>query len=336
MTVDDQTTRRSITKIRSSDEARKVINELLTRRKSNAKTVKEVVLNRDDGLRDTRKNVSSQEADKTKKRSNSFSLPKTEDVTAAGDATPRNTRAVPAMGRNVAGRRLIATASTPRISKSDTNLEQPLPELDTYQRSTSMTQLVSLPPNANLPRHSASNNDKNIADSDVKHAANAKSPGYYIRKMQNEPEQLLASMQNRPTKQKSSPAQRFIEAKLKSRSESCLLQSGKRRKQLDGANVNRTGGNSNVHCSPAINRRYETRDKFRPVTDAVDASFEPPRTKVIRERSFDMTFPGYDARYEQPLEVPQLDDVDKEIEDEFKKKSVDKCRRWMNRYLNSE
>lgn len=334
MTVDDQTTRRSITKIRSSDEARKVINELLTRRKSNAKTVKEVVLNRDDGMRDTRKNVSSQETDKTKKRSNSFSLPKTEDVTAAGDATPRNTRAVPAMGRNVAGRRLIATASTPRISKSDTNLEQPLPELDTYQRSTSMTQLVSLPPN--LPRHSASNNDKNIADNDVKHAANAKSPGYYIRKMQNEPEQLLASMQNRPTKQKSSPAQRFIEAKLKSRSESCLLQSGKRRKQFDGANVNRTGGNSNVHCSPAINRRYETRDKFRPVTDAVDASFEPPRTKVVRERSFDMTFPGYDARYEQPIEVPQLDDVDKEIEDEFKKKSVDKCRRWMNRYLNSE
>ncbi|XP_063964654.1 uncharacterized protein LOC129275256 [Lytechinus pictus] len=336
MTVDDQTTGRSITKIRSSDEARKVINELLTRRKSNTKIVKEVNLNHDEGSRDKRRNNQSREADKIPKRSNSFSLPKTEDVAAVGgNASPRNPRAVGAGGRKVSGRRLISTASTPRRTKSETNLNQPLPELDAYQRHASMTQLVSLHPQPTTPRHSSSNLDKNNTDAGAKHAANAKSPGYYSRKMQDQPEQHLASMHNRPNKEKPSPAQRFIDAKLKSRSENCLLQSGKRRKQPSGANA-KHGGNSLTPRSPAVGRRYETREKSRPVTDAVDASFEPPRTKVVRERSFDMTFPGYDARYEQQIEVPQLDDVDKEIEDECKKKSVDKCRRWMNRYMNYE
>ncbi|XP_077978489.1 uncharacterized protein LOC144433950 [Glandiceps talaboti] len=61
----------------------------------------------------------------------------------------------------------------------------------------------------------------------------------------------------------------------------------------------------------------------------------PVQPRLYKERSFQVTGPGYDIRYHQPLNYnyhPQLNPVEKKLQTE----SVEKCRAWLDKWVISE
>ncbi|XP_006825566.2 uncharacterized protein LOC100374506 [Saccoglossus kowalevskii] len=61
----------------------------------------------------------------------------------------------------------------------------------------------------------------------------------------------------------------------------------------------------------------------------------PPPPRLYKERSFQVTGPAYDIRYQQPLYYnyhKKLDPMEKKLQSE----SVEKCRAWLNKWVISE
>ncbi|XP_071482279.1 uncharacterized protein [Diadema antillarum] len=333
--ADDHSTRKSISAIKSSSEAKRVINELLTTRKSNVARAK-------DGCDEVRRSLGPRDGESAVQDPTPQG-PTTNRISGTADIAVANTV------RHIAGR--LLTREVPRRSKSETHLEQPLPELDASQKCVSMTRLVTLSPKIVRSRGAATTYDNQHTYAmrvavgneltDGKNPSSPKSPGFYSRKLQQN-QQHRQQLQNfaRQNQQQNSPPPSHKSGKVrqKAKQDSSLTFSGKRKKPQSSTNAGRFRDKDEFKFSPASERRHKTGEpSTRLGIAAGEAAKDPPRAKPPRERSFDMTFPGYDVRYDVRLdpkiELPQLTDVEKEIEEEFRKKSVDKCRRWMNRWM---
>ena len=345
MTIKGQTPRRPIAAIKSSSEARRVIDELLTSKKSSQ--VSGVIESTEEVLQIGGNALVPNEPGKSERFAESAppTAAKRYDQSANGDSMPRNS--IPRNSvRAIAGR--ILERKGPRRSKSESHINISLPELGESQRSTSMTQLVTLSPGFGLPQQNtpaavkqpvsllrvAIANDMNEQRTDLD-KQNVKSPGYYIRKQHEEPYegQYKRHAQRQRSKRNLSTEQQSLEAKFKSRSEDCLVQMGKHRKAVSKSTAKRCGAKGGVNFSPGSERRQIWREPTMASEGLNAVDTEQPRSRAVRERSFDMTGLGYDVRYDVQIDLPLLSDMEKEVEADFKRKAVDKCRKWMNRWM---
>ncbi|XP_071803346.1 uncharacterized protein [Asterias amurensis] len=94
-----------------------------------------------------------------------------------------------------------------------------------------------------------------------------------------------------------------------------------------------------------VSTKWKARSEIQPrgghADEHLDTNMFPDSLELAREKSFEITFPGYDTRFVDLLEPVgndeyrnlHLSDIDKKIDTRIHASSVEKCRRWLNKWV---